>query len=136
LKLERIMAKGLMDFTAEARRQVKEITTQEAERMMSASTDLLVLDVREPGEVREGHLPNAINVPRGLLEAKADLEYPHRDPKLADRHRPIIVYCASGVRSLLASQTLQEMGFTQVKSMAGGFMAWKSEGLEIAGESW
>jgi rhodanese-related sulfurtransferase len=130
------MAKGLMDFAAAAREKVEEITTEDARKMMSASGDLLVLDVRESGEVREGHLPNAINVPRGLLEAKADLEYPHRDPKLADRHQPIIVYCASGVRSLLASQTLQEMGFTQVKSMAGGFMAWKSEGHEIAGESW
>lgn len=130
------MGKGLMDFAAEARKRVKEITTKEAAKMMSASTDLLVVDVREPGEMREGHLPNAINVPRGLLEAKADLEYPHRDPNLADRHQPVIVYCASGIRSLLASQTLQEMGFTQVKSMAGGFMAWKSEGHEIVGESW
>jgi len=130
------MAKGLMDFAADAREKVEEITTEDAAKMMSDSSDLLVLDVREPGEVREGHVENALNVPRGLLEAKADLEYPHRDPKLADRHQPIIVYCASGVRSLLASQTLQEMGFTQVKSLAGGFMAWKSEGRPIVGESW
>ena len=130
------MAKGLMDFAAEARKRVKEITTEEASAMMAASGDLLVLDVREPGEVREGHLPNAVNVPRGLLEAKADLEFPHRDPNLADRHQPVIVYCASGVRSLLASATLQEMGFTRVSSMAGGFTAWKSEGRKIAGESW
>lgn len=130
------MAKTLMDFAADARKKVEEITTADALKMMSASDDLLVLDVREPGEMREGHLPHAINVPRGLLEAKADLEFPHREPALADRHQPVIVYCASGVRSLLASATLQEMGFTQVKSMAGGFMAWKSEGHEIAGESW
>jgi len=130
------MTKGLMQFAADAREKVEEITTEEAAKLMSGSSDLLVLDVREPGEVREGHLPSAVNVPRGLLEAKADLEYPHRDPKLADRHQPIVVYCASGVRSLLASATLQEMGFTQVKSMAGGFMAWKSEKREIAGESW
>ena len=130
------MAKGLMQFAADAREKVEEITTEGAAMLMSDSSDLLVLDVREPGEVREGHLPNALNVPRGLLEAKADLEYPHRDPKLADRHQPIVVYCASGVRSLLASVTLQEMGFTQVKSMTGGFMAWKSEQREIAGESW
>jgi len=130
------MAKGLMDFAADAREKVEEITTEDAAKMTSDSSDLLVLDVREPGEVAEGHLPHAVNVPRGLLEAKADLEYPHRDPKLADRHQPIIVYCASGVRSLLASQTLQEMGFTQVKSLAGGFMAWKSEGRTVVGESW
>jgi len=130
------MAKGLMDFAAAAREKVEEISVEDAATMMSASADLLVLDVREPGEVREGHLPNAMNVPRGLLEAKADLDYPHRDPKLADRDPPIIIYCASGLRSLLASATLQEVGFTQIKSMAGGFLAWKDEGREIAGESW
>lgn len=130
------MTKGLMDFAAEARTKVAEISTDEAAQMMATSGDLLVLDVREPGEVREGHLPNALNVPRGLLEAKADLAYPHREPRLADRHQPVVVYCASGVRSLLAAATLQEMGFSSVKSMAGGFAAWKSEGRAIAGESW
>lgn len=131
-----IKAKGLMDFAAEAREKVEEISTEQAAELISASGDLLVLDVREPGEVREGHLPDAVNVPRGLLEAKADLSFPHREPKLADRHQPVIVYCASGVRSLLAGVTLQEMGFTNVKSMTGGFAAWKSEGRAVAGESW
>ncbi len=130
------MGKSLMDFAAEARGHVEEVTTARAAEMISASADILILDVREPGEVAEGHVPNALNVPRGLLEAKADLAYPHREPKLADRHQPIIVYCASGVRSLLAASTLQQMGFTAVKSMAGGFMAWKEEGRDISGESW
>jgi len=131
-----IKAKGLMDFAAEARERVEEISTETAANMMSSSGGLLVLDVREPGEVREGHLPDALNVPRGLLEAKADLAFPHREPKLADRHQPVVIYCASGVRSLLAAVTLQEMGFSNVKSMAGGFAAWKSEGRAVAGESW
>jgi rhodanese-related sulfurtransferase len=130
------MGKSLMDFAAEARAHVAEVTTEEAAEMMSTSGDILLLDVREPGEVAEGHIPNALNVPRGLLEAKADLAYPHREPKLADRHQPIVVYCASGVRSLLAASTLQEMGFTAVKSMSGGFVAWKEEERAIAGESW
>ena len=130
------MGKTLMDFAAEARAHVAEVTTGEAAEMMSTSGDILLLDVREPGEVAEGHIPNALSVPRGLLEAKADLAYPHREPKLADRHQPVVVYCASGVRSLLAASTLQQMGFTAVKSMSGGFMAWKEEGRAIAGESW
>ena len=130
------MGKSLMDFAAEARGHVAEITTAKAAEMMAASGDILVLDVREPGEVAEGHIPNAVNVPRGLLEAKADLSYPHREARLADRHQPIVVYCASGIRSLLAASTLQQMGFTAVKSMAGGFMAWKEEGRAITGESW
>ncbi|GAV20879.1 putative adenylyltransferase/sulfurtransferase MoeZ [Mariprofundus micogutta] len=128
------MAKGLMDFAAEARAKVEEISTEEVELIVGGPA--LFLDVREPGEVREGHLPNAVNVPRGLLEAKADLNFPHREEKLEDRDQAVIVYCASGVRSLLAAATMQEMGFTNVKSMAGGFVAWKAEGREIAGESW
>ena len=130
------MGKSLMDFAAEARAHVEEVSTAQTAEMMTTSGDILVLDVREPGEVAEGHIPTALNVPRGLLEAKADLAYPHREAKLADRHQPVVVYCASGVRSLLAASTLQQMGFTSVKSMAGGFMAWKEEGRAIAGESW
>ena len=129
------MAKGLMDFAAQARLTVKETTAAETEKSIAAG-GVLLLDVREPGEVREGHLPGAINVPRGLLEAKADFNFPHREDALQDREQAVIVYCASGVRSLLAAATMQEMGFSNVQSMAGGFAGWKSEGREIAGESW
>lgn len=129
------MAKGLMDFAAEARLTVKELSTADTQDAIAAG-EVLLLDVREPGEVREGHLPGAINVPRGLLEAKADLNFPHREERLQDRDQAVIVYCASGVRSLLAAATMLQMGFENVQSMSGGFAAWKAEGREIAGESW
>ncbi|NWF35961.1 rhodanese-like domain-containing protein [Mariprofundus sp. KV] len=129
------MAKGLMDFAAEARLTVKEVSTADTQDSIAAG-GVLLLDVREPGEVREGHLPGAINVPRGLLEAKADLNFPHREAQLQDRDQAVIVYCASGVRSLLAAATMQQMGFSNVQSMSGGFAAWKAEGRDIAGESW
>jgi len=129
------MGKGLMDFAAEARLTVKEVSTADTQDSIAAG-DVLLLDVREPGEVREGHLPGAINVPRGLLEAKADLNFPHREEQLQDRDQAVVVYCASGVRSLLAAATMQQMGFENVQSMSGGFAAWKAEGREIAGESW
>ena len=128
------MAKSLMDFAAEAKTKVEEINSDEVASIIGGP--VLLLDVREPGEVREGHLPGALSVPRGLLEAKADLNFPHREPKLSDRDQAIVVYCASGMRSLLAASTMMEMGFSNVKSMAGGFNAWKSEGREVAGESW
>lgn len=127
------MAKGLMDFAAEARKKVDEISTDDVALIIGGP--VLMLDVREPGEVREGHLPGALNVPRGLLEAKADLQFPHREPRLEDRGQAVVIYCASGVRSLLAAATLQEMGFENVRSMAGGFAAWKAEARDIAGES-
>jgi len=129
------MAKGLMDFAAEARTKVEEISTDEVVALTRGG-NVLLLDVREPGEVREGHLSGAVNVPRGLLEAKADLSYPHREPCLENREQCLVVYCASGVRSLLAAATLQEMGFSDVKSMAGGFAAWQTEGKEVTSESW
>ena len=129
------MGKGLVDFAAEARLTVKEVSTADTQDSIAAG-DVLLLDVREPGEVREGHLPGAINVPRGLLEAKADLNFPHREEQLQDRDQAVFVYCASGVRSLLAAATMQQMGFENVQSMSGGFAAWKAEGREIAGESW
>lgn len=128
------MAKGLMDFVAEARGKVEEISTEESELIVGGP--VLFLDVREPGEVREGHLPGALNIPRGLLEAKADHNFPHREERLQDREQAIIVYCASGVRSLFAASTMLEMGFSNVRSMTGGFTAWKSEGREVSGESW
>lgn len=131
-----MMAKSLMDFAAEARQSVREVSTAEVASMLDGAKAPLLLDVREPGEVAQGHLPGAISVPRGLLEAKADLAFPHREPRLEDRKQAVVVYCASGVRSLLAAATLQQMGFADVVSMSGGFVAWASEGRDVATESW
>ena len=78
-----------------------------------------------------GHIPHALNVPRGLLEAMADLEYPKREPRLEDRNQKIIIHCASGVRSIFAADVLQVMGFTDVESMAGGFTAWQQQSLPV-----
>jgi len=124
------MAKGMKDFVAEAKARVAEVSTEDVAALSSNS--VLLLDVREPGEFQAGFLPGAINVPRGMLEAKADPTMPPHDVRLADREQAIIVYCASGARSLLASSTLLEMGFTNVKSMGGGFSAWQQAGHNIA----
>lgn len=84
----------------------------------------VILDVRETDEVRQGHLPSAIHIPRGYLELKVEGMIP-------DRNTPIITYCAGGVRSLFAAETLTKMGYTNVRSMSGGFAAWKEKGLPI-----
>jgi len=123
------MAKGMKDFVAEAKAKVTEVSTAEVAALSDGS--VLLLDVREPGEFQAGYLPGAINVPRGMLEAKADPAMPPHDVRLADRDQAIIAYCASGARSLLAASTLQEMGFKNVKSMAGGFGAWQQEDRDI-----
>ncbi len=124
------MAMTLKDYLAAARARVEGISTAEVAKLIGGPT--LLLDVREPGELQTGFLPGALNIPRGLLELKADLEFPMREPRLADRDQAIVIYCASGGRSLLAAATLQEMGFTNVKSMACGFGGWQQEGRQIA----
>jgi rhodanese-related sulfurtransferase len=125
------MAKTLKNLVTEAKSRIKEITVDEAAERIKTVPSTLILDVREPGEYSQGHIPGALNVPRGTLEAKADLEYPNREPRLLDRGQPIVVHCASGARSALAADVLQIMGFENVKSMAGGFVAWEKSGKPV-----
>ena len=83
-----------------------------------------VVDVREASEWEQGHIPGASHVSKSYIEQQIEGIQPDRDA-------PVILYCAGGVRSLFAAQTLAEMGYTDVKSMAGGFQAWKGAGLEF-----
>ena len=77
--------------------------------------------MREREEYREGHLEGAISLPRGFLEMRVE-------ETVADKSKPIIAYCAGGVRSLIAARTLKEMGYENVVSMSGGYTAWKNAG--------
>ncbi len=79
--------------------------------------------------LQQGILPRAINIPRGFLEVKADLEHYKRDTRLADRNQKIVCYCGGGHRSALAARTLQEMGFENVLSMKEGWTGWTNRGL-------
>ncbi|MGC8504827.1 MAG: rhodanese-like domain-containing protein [Acidithiobacillus sp.] len=122
------MAKSLGDYIREARRQIREIDCDTLEDWLRSRDDVLVVDVREADEYLEGHLPDAILVPRGNLEALADPDYGHHHPQLAAaRDRPVVLYCTSGARSALAALTLQEMGFAQVYNLAGGLDVWDAE---------
>jgi molybdopterin/thiamine biosynthesis adenylyltransferase/rhodanese-related sulfurtransferase len=84
---------------------------------------VVVLDVREPDEYDQGALPSALHIPRGHLESQIE-------SKVVDKSTPLVVYCAGGVRSAFAAQTLQVLGYEDVVSMAGGFGRWKDEGRE------
>ena len=120
--------KGIKDFVREARAQIREIRASELDAWRAAHPELLLIDVREPAEYGAGHIPQALPVPRGVLEGAADPEYPHRVEILCQaRTQPVVVYCQTGGRSALAAHTLQQMGFAQVASLMGGFELWKSD---------
>ena len=126
------MAKGLKDMVEEASGTVEVISAPAVQDGLDKGEVDVVLDVREPSEWGEGHLPGATNVPRGMLELRADPESPVTDPALsANRDARVIVYClkAPGARSLLAAQTLGRMGYTNVAAMRGGLEEWRSAGL-------
>ena len=108
------------DLLSQAKSQITEIDTNEAQRRI-AEGGVVVLDVREPDEFEQGALPGVLHIPRGHLEAQIE-------GRITDKDSPVIVYCAGGVRSAFATQTLGEMGYTNVVSMDGGFGKWKDEG--------
>ena len=105
-----------------ARREVTEWSASEVERRVRAGEAFPVVDVREKIEWNEGHLPGAIHVPRGYLELQIEEALPDKD-------QPVLLYCAGGVRSLLAAETLRQMGYRQPFSMSGGYTAWRNAGF-------
>ncbi|TSA52170.1 MAG: molybdopterin-synthase adenylyltransferase MoeB [Actinobacteria bacterium] len=113
---------GFRDLLAQAKSQITEVDTIDAAARLATGTTL-ALDVREPDEFEQGTLPLSIHIPRGHLEAQIE-------SKITDKNAPIVVYCAGGVRSAFAAKTLQELGYTNVVSMAGGFGKWKDEGRQ------
>jgi molybdopterin/thiamine biosynthesis adenylyltransferase/rhodanese-related sulfurtransferase len=116
------MTKSYADILREARSQIREVSIPEVDLQLESSAPPLLVDVRENHEWEAGHLPGALHVPRSHLESLIEGAAP-------DRSRPIVLYCASGIRSVFASQTLAELGYTNVASMTGGFQGWKAQGL-------
>ncbi len=107
------------DLLGAAKAQITEIDPQTAADHIASGAR--VLDVREPDEFDQGALTGVVHIPRGHLEAQVEA-------RLADKTVPVVVYCAGGVRSAFAAKTLQELGYAEVYSMAGGFGRWKDEG--------
>ncbi len=127
------MACTVADLVAEARGRIREASADEVHALMSAGH--VLVDVREPGEYAQGHLPGAVNLPRGVLEFQV-----HAHPatacvaseSLAQPARTLVLYCLTGGRSALAADSLGRLGFSDVRSLAGGFEAWRNAGLPVA----
>ncbi len=118
------MAKSYEELVAEAGEETEQISIEEVHESVEAGEDFTVLDVREPGEWEQGHIPGAKHIPRGMLEYLANDELPNKEDR-------IVVHCAVGGRGTLATKTLQEMGYTNVANMQGGTNAWREEGYEL-----
>ena len=116
------MPKSYADLLREARAQIDEVTTTEVDALPPGGA--AIIDVREASEWEQGHVPGAVHISKSYIEQQIEGAVPDRDA-------PVVLYCAGGVRSLFAAQTLADMGYTNVKSMAGGFQAWKGAGLEF-----
>jgi sulfur-carrier protein adenylyltransferase/sulfurtransferase len=115
------MAKTSKNILDEARAQIKSVDIDQARKMLEQGA--VIVDVRESDEWRQGHIPQAIGIPRGFLELRIE-------EKVPDHKTPVIMQCASGTRSLYASRVMKELGYENVYNLTGGFNAWKDRGLQ------
>jgi rhodanese-related sulfurtransferase len=108
-------------LVAEAKKNVAEIWPQDAAAKLK-SGEAVVIDVRDKDEWDEGHIPGATHMSRGTIELEIE-------EKVPDPNAMIICHCGGGGRSALAAESLQKMGYKNVRSMTGGLKAWKAAGL-------
>ena len=108
-------------LVAQAKEQITEISPAEARKEIERG-DAVLIDVREESDWQEAHAEGARHLSRGVIELEIEEQIP-------DPNKPIICYCGGGSRSALVAESLQKMGYENVRSMAGGLRAWKDEGL-------
>ena len=115
-----------MQLIGDARAEVASISVDEALALVDGG-DAVFVDVRERAEHDAGAIAGAVAAPRGFLEFIADPTTPMHNAALSSGKR-LVIYCASGGRSALAAKTLQDMGYTEVANLTGGFQAWTGAG--------
>lgn len=113
--------KSGVDLVNESKARIREVRAADA--VVNPDPDVVYFDCREPNEYALGHIPGAVFLPRGNLETKIEALLP--------RDRKILIYCANGNRSALAADTMQEMGYKDVASMADGFRGWVDAGGDV-----
>ncbi|MEZ5455340.1 MAG: rhodanese-like domain-containing protein [Lysobacteraceae bacterium] len=126
------MSLSASDLVAVAKARITEVSVDAF--AAEEHRDDVLIDVREPAEFEMGHLAGAINIPRGVLEFQVEAHPAMAcatDPALALRERAITLYCRTGGRSALAADALRQMGFSKVRSMAGGITAWTERGHPV-----
>lgn len=116
--------KTVQDMVQAAKAEIREVPLDQSEEAIKQA-DLLI-DVREADEFHAGHIPGAVNIPRGILEFKLT-----NDPALEDRGLNMVIYCKNSGRSALSAKAMKEMGYIHVQSIAGGIDAWQEAGKPV-----
>jgi rhodanese-related sulfurtransferase len=110
-------------LVAEAKGRIKEVSARDVKERLEGGEKITLLDVRDLNEVNLGKIPGTLHISRGNLETKIEARIP--------RDAEVVIYCASGNRSAFAAETMEQMGYTNVASMAGGFRAWVEGGGDV-----
>jgi rhodanese-related sulfurtransferase len=130
MKMPQKITIGHKQLMAEAESEVGQVTVDQA-KTMTGRDDVVIVDIRDIRELqRDGKIPGSFHAPRGMLEFWVDPESPYFKPVFGE-DKTFIIHCASGWRSLLATQILQRMGLKPVLNLKGGFGAWKEAGGAI-----
>jgi rhodanese-related sulfurtransferase len=116
--------KTLGQIIGEAKSQVTEVTVEQVKKNIDSGKEFVLIDVRSPYEYEAGHLPKAVNIPRGDLEFAIGKLYPNKDTDM-------VLYCRLGGASALCTKTLMDMGYKNVKSLKGAFKVWGESGYPI-----
>jgi sulfur-carrier protein adenylyltransferase/sulfurtransferase len=116
--------KTLREMLAEARQIVPEEGPQDLARRLESDTPPVVIDVRDPDEYRDGHIEAATNISRGFLEFRVGTA-------VSDPATPVVLYCQTGLRSMLAAKALKELGYQTVINLQGGYQKWMQSGLPV-----
>jgi rhodanese-related sulfurtransferase len=127
-----MQGKTAAQLVAEAKGRIHNLTPEQVAAELGQNSVVLV-DIREPQEgAQQGTIPGAVTAPRGMLEFYADPTSPYHREEFDPRRRTIL-YCASGGRSALDADALQQLGYTNVAHLDGGFKAWSERGLPVVG---
>ncbi|MFZ4806850.1 MAG: rhodanese-like domain-containing protein [Hyphomicrobiaceae bacterium] len=118
---------GVKSMVAAAKSQIKEYSAEEA-MARAKDPNVVLVDLRDPRELdREGRIPGAFHCPRGMLEFWVDPDSPYFKPVFGE-DKEFVLFCAGGMRSALATKTVQDMGLKPVAHIVGGFGAWRNAG--------
>jgi rhodanese-related sulfurtransferase len=117
-------SEGFLKLVNDAKSRIREVTVDEARERMMADKRVRLIDVREDNEWEAAHAAGAKHLGKGIIERDIEVQVP-------DKTAEVILYCGGGFRSALAADVLQQMGYTNVYSMAGGWKAWKDSGAPI-----